>query len=262
MTRKYGKKASEKVAQTMHEWKRGTLRSGSGGKVTSREQAIAIGLSQARRSGGKVPPAPRGHATMKWRPGLSVDEVVRAYLRNMRPGTTIDARGIARAVGGVDPLAADYALEDAERAGLAVTSDGRWFGPAGGRSHHSTRKSPAQLDKEIAEFTANPKLGDPAWEREWSELLMEKHSKARMPTVDELARAFRYIENEFVIKEGRISGEHWAEGLAFGRYAGDSEDKLQAKEALKQLSAAKWLHIAERANRLAVEQGEKPRYVA
>ena len=91
---------------------------------------------------------------------------------------------------------------------------------------------------------------------------MEKHSKARIPTVDELARAFNYIENEFVIKEGRISGEHWAEGLAFGRYAGDADDKLQAKEALKQLSAAKWLHIAERANRLLVEQGEAPRYVA
>jgi len=54
--RKYGDKASQKVEKAMHERKRGTLRSGrSGKKVTSRKQAIAIGLSQARRAGGKVP---------------------------------------------------------------------------------------------------------------------------------------------------------------------------------------------------------------
>ena len=52
---KYGKKASEKVEETMRERKRGTLRSGSGKKVTSKKQAIAIGLSEARRAGGKVP---------------------------------------------------------------------------------------------------------------------------------------------------------------------------------------------------------------
>jgi uncharacterized protein DUF6496 len=58
--RKYGDKASEKVEKTMHEMKRGTLRSGgSGKKVTSRKQAIAIGLSEARRAGGKVPPPRR-----------------------------------------------------------------------------------------------------------------------------------------------------------------------------------------------------------
>jgi Family of unknown function (DUF6496) len=55
--RKYGNKAAEKVEKAMHERKRGTLRSGgSGKKVTSRKQAIAIGLSEARRAGGKVPP--------------------------------------------------------------------------------------------------------------------------------------------------------------------------------------------------------------
>jgi hypothetical protein len=53
---KYGKKASKKVEQTMRERKKGTLKSGrSGKKVKSRKQAIAIGLSQARRSGAKVP---------------------------------------------------------------------------------------------------------------------------------------------------------------------------------------------------------------
>jgi hypothetical protein len=53
---RYGKKASRKVKRAMHEMKRGKLRSGRSGKrVTSRKQAIAIGLSEARRAGGKVP---------------------------------------------------------------------------------------------------------------------------------------------------------------------------------------------------------------
>ena len=56
MATKYGKKASDKVEKAMHERKKGTLKSGSSGKkVTSRKQAIAIGLSEARRSGAKVP---------------------------------------------------------------------------------------------------------------------------------------------------------------------------------------------------------------
>jgi hypothetical protein len=58
MASKYGKKASKKVERAMHERKRGTLKSGSSGKkVKSRKQAIAIGLSEARREGAKVPPA-------------------------------------------------------------------------------------------------------------------------------------------------------------------------------------------------------------
>ncbi len=53
---KYGKKASKKVEKAMHERKEGTLKSGrSGKKVTSKKQAIAIGLSEARKAGGKVP---------------------------------------------------------------------------------------------------------------------------------------------------------------------------------------------------------------
>ena len=61
MARKYGRKAQQKVRQVMRERKRGTLRSGrSGKKVTSRKQAIAIGLSEARRAGAKVPRKPRG----------------------------------------------------------------------------------------------------------------------------------------------------------------------------------------------------------
>jgi len=53
---KYGRKAQEKVKRAIHEMKRGQLKSGrSGKKVTSRKQAIAIGLSEARKAGGKVP---------------------------------------------------------------------------------------------------------------------------------------------------------------------------------------------------------------
>jgi hypothetical protein len=55
-SRKYGRRASKKVGKSMRERKRGSLRSGSSGKkVTSRKQAIAIGLSEARREGAKVP---------------------------------------------------------------------------------------------------------------------------------------------------------------------------------------------------------------
>jgi hypothetical protein len=54
---KYIKKASDKVGQALHELKRGELKSGRSGKtVTSRKQAIAIGLSEARAEGAKVPP--------------------------------------------------------------------------------------------------------------------------------------------------------------------------------------------------------------
>ena len=56
MASKYGKKSQEKVEKAMHERKHGKLKSGrSGKKVTSKKQAIAIGLSEARREGGKVP---------------------------------------------------------------------------------------------------------------------------------------------------------------------------------------------------------------
>jgi hypothetical protein len=52
---KYGEKAGEKVEQAMHEMKEGKLKTGSGKKVTSKKQAVAIGLSEARKEGGKVP---------------------------------------------------------------------------------------------------------------------------------------------------------------------------------------------------------------
>jgi hypothetical protein len=63
MASRYGKKASEKVEKVMKEMKAGTLKSGnSGKKVTSRKQAIAIGLSEARAAGGKVPPPKKSSA--------------------------------------------------------------------------------------------------------------------------------------------------------------------------------------------------------
>jgi hypothetical protein len=52
---KYGPKAQESVEKTMHEYKEGTLKSSSGDKVKSRKQAVAIGLSKARKAGAKVP---------------------------------------------------------------------------------------------------------------------------------------------------------------------------------------------------------------
>lgn len=59
-SKRYGKKAGEKVERAMREMKQGKLKSGRSHKtVRSRKQAIAIGLSEAREAGGKVPPAPK-----------------------------------------------------------------------------------------------------------------------------------------------------------------------------------------------------------
>jgi hypothetical protein len=52
---KYAEKAGDKVEKSMHEMKEGKLKSGSGKKVTSKKQAVAIGLSEARKEGAKVP---------------------------------------------------------------------------------------------------------------------------------------------------------------------------------------------------------------
>ena len=66
MARKYSKSASKDVKSAMHKKKRGTLKSGrSGKKVTSRKQAIAIGLSEARKAGGKVPKKAKSSSSSK-----------------------------------------------------------------------------------------------------------------------------------------------------------------------------------------------------
>jgi hypothetical protein len=63
--RKYGPKAQKSVEREMHAFKEGKLKSGSGRKVTNPRQAIAIGLSEARKEGDKVPPPPRKSARKK-----------------------------------------------------------------------------------------------------------------------------------------------------------------------------------------------------
>jgi hypothetical protein len=66
MMAKYGKKAQEKVERAMHEMKEGKLKSGRSGKtVTNPKQAVAIGLSEARKSGAKMPPPPKGSSSKK-----------------------------------------------------------------------------------------------------------------------------------------------------------------------------------------------------
>jgi hypothetical protein len=62
---KYGKAANKSVESALHREKKGTLKSGSGRKVTSRKQAIAIGLSEAREKGAKVPPRKTSSSTAK-----------------------------------------------------------------------------------------------------------------------------------------------------------------------------------------------------
>lgn len=62
---KYSKGAGDKVEEVMHEMKEGKLKSGSGKKVTNRKQAIAIGLSEAREEGEKVPSPPKKRAPKK-----------------------------------------------------------------------------------------------------------------------------------------------------------------------------------------------------
>ena len=62
MARKYSKKTSKYVKRAMHKRKKGTLKSGSGRKVKSKKQAIAIGLSEARKKGAKAPKRPSAQA--------------------------------------------------------------------------------------------------------------------------------------------------------------------------------------------------------
>ena len=62
---KYSKKAEDKVHKVMHEYKEGHLKSSSGRKVTSRKQAIAIGISEAREKGLKVPPAKKSSSSSR-----------------------------------------------------------------------------------------------------------------------------------------------------------------------------------------------------
>ncbi len=85
---KYGKMAQKKVKKAMHERKEGTLKSGkSGKKVTSKKQAIAIGLSEARKEGGKVPKKKR-----------SSSKIARSWLIKNRAKANKMAQAIQRAI--------------------------------------------------------------------------------------------------------------------------------------------------------------------
>ena len=169
-SRRYGKKASEKVQKSMHEFKRGTLKSGrSGKKVTSRKQAIAIGLSQARRAGGKVPPPPRSHATASkaWEPKYGNEPG--AWEEGFRYGkeaalheTSTSARDVLRQL-------RTSARTNFDRGQIAGYEDvwglTRTKGSEGTPAlrQHAVKKSGAQLDREIADaLHATSKA--PSWE--------------------------------------------------------------------------------------------------
>ncbi len=203
---------------------------------------------------GIVKPAPAGFG-----PGVAYDSP-KAYDEIASSALAFaddEERGIADEAE-FDENLTGYLIRRAPRTTRARSAAGH----ATRRASHATMKSPAQLDREIAEFIAKPKLGDPKWEREWGDLLAEKHTKARLPTIDELARALTYIEREYVLREGRADMEQLAEGLAFGQRSSiDSEDKRRAKEMFEQVSSGTWLRVAERANYLSREQNEAPRYL-
>ena len=94
---KYGKKASEKVEKAMHERKEGTLKSGSGKKVTSKKQAIAIGLSKARRAGVKLPPPKEGEASEETRTQATRDYAKGQQAPGKKPSPT-RSRAITKAL--------------------------------------------------------------------------------------------------------------------------------------------------------------------
>lgn len=143
MTRKYSQKTSEKVERTLHEWKRGKLRSGSGGKVTSQKQAIAIGLSQARRAGYKVPPI--AHAT-KYRPKYGNDPG--DWQRGFDYGSDAARHdGSPRETLG---QLAEHARTDFDRGHLAAYQAIFGRGPKAKTSYARKKKSPAELERDIA----------------------------------------------------------------------------------------------------------------
>ena len=94
---RYGAKASQKVEKSMHEMKRGELKSGrSGKKVTSRKQAIAIGLSEARRAGGKVPAKKSSRKTTSARSSSTRKRGASKSTSTTRKGTSTRKKTSAR----------------------------------------------------------------------------------------------------------------------------------------------------------------------
>ena len=134
-TRKYGKAASESVASAMRREKRGTLRSGKGGKggkVTSREQAIAIGLSKARRAGVELPQPSEG-------------AVHRSPLANRRDATVEKARKeIDKATSRTRSRGVSSALKREGHSTASPANLSRQAKSAARRRGSRARKAPAQ----------------------------------------------------------------------------------------------------------------------
>jgi hypothetical protein len=88
--------------------------------------------------------------------------------------------------------------------------------------------------------------------------------KLRTPTDQELADALCYIEREFVIRDGLISGEHWAEGLAMhdavAYFPASADHIAQVRAVRPQLSESAWIGIAERADYLRFSEAMAPRF--
>jgi len=94
---KYGEKASSKVEKAMHERKRGTLKSGRSGKtVKSRKQAIAIGLSEARKAGGKVPAKKRSGSKTKRKTSAKKSTAKKSTARKSPARRSAAKKSIAR----------------------------------------------------------------------------------------------------------------------------------------------------------------------
>jgi hypothetical protein len=87
---KYGKGASKSVESAVRRQKHGTLKSGSGGRVRNRKQAIAIGLSEAREKGAKVPP--RGRRAAKKRSGAAKKRSSTRSTRSSSPARSSETR--------------------------------------------------------------------------------------------------------------------------------------------------------------------------
>ena len=76
----------------------------------------------------------------------------------------------------------------------------------------------------------------------------------RTPTEQEIADAYRYIDREYMVEDGRIDGEQWAEGLAFALYRGSEHELAIAREVRPQLTDDQWRVIAARADYLRLDQ--------
>lgn len=122
-------------------------------------------------------------------------------------------------------------------------------------------RSLEQINTDYAEFLSSPKPNNREWNQAWADLLTEKHATTRLPTIEELARAFSYITGQYYTVDGKIRADMWIHGLAFGQNCSiDADDVHQAQFASTQLTAAEWLRYTVAADRLACEQRGAARF--